>query len=140
MKKHIHTLLALLLLLSPLAQTNANEQFVKEIEETRAIYLKAVNGNKRDLRKAIRHINKLSQKYPKHPLVMVYLGCSLAQRGRDIGERPLNRMRETEEGLRHIDRGHACYDATNFTFWKALRHSCWPPTLSSIYLTRFFIA
>ena len=104
--KHIRILLALVLLASPLAHTNANEQFVKEIEETRAIYLKAVNdNNKRNLRKAIRHINKLSQKYPKHPLVMVYLGCSLAQRGRDIGERPLNRMRETEEGLRHIDRG-----------------------------------
>ena len=84
-------------------QFNA-EQFKKDIEETRDIYLKAVDGKKRDVRKAIRHIQKLDRKYPRHPLVLVYKGGSLSLRGSNIGERPLNRMRETEEGLGYIDR------------------------------------
>ncbi len=86
------------------ADSPEDSQFKKDIEETRTIYLKAVDGNKRDVRKAIKHIQKLNKKYPRNPLALVYKGSSLTLRGSDIGERPLNRMRNTEEGLGHIDR------------------------------------
>ena len=97
-------IIALFLAFTFLSPCYAADTFEKEIEATREIYLKAVDGKKRDVRKAIKHVQKLSRKYPRHPLVMAYKGGSLSLRGMNIGERPLNRMRETEEGLGHIDR------------------------------------
>ncbi len=105
MKRDYQRFFVLLIGLLSVSLTYANEQFIKEIEETRAIYLKSVDGNKRDVRRAIQHIKKLARKYPKHPLVIVYKGASLSQRGGGAGGRPLNRMRDTEEGLGYIDRG-----------------------------------
>lgn len=83
------------------------KQFEADIEKAREIYLKTTGEkiNKRDVRKSIKHMDKLARKYPKHPLAIIYKGVSLAQRGRDIGARPLDRMRETEEGLKYVDRG-----------------------------------
>ncbi|MFC1749033.1 hypothetical protein ACFL2V_09535 [Pseudomonadota bacterium] len=112
--KFVRFLAILVFSLFYLTPTQANqygikdaEKFRADIEQAREVYLKTTgeNINKRDVRKAIKHMDKLSRKYKKHPLVMIYKGCSLAQRGRDIGARPLDRMRETEEGLKHVDRG-----------------------------------
>lgn len=104
--KLLLVLSALTLGLAPLEPTLANPQFVKDMDEIRVIYLNAVNsGHKSDLRKAIRHINKLVRKYPNQPLVIVYQGCILAERGRDVAARPLNRMRNAEEGLQLVDQG-----------------------------------
>lgn len=81
------------------------EQFIKDVEQMRHVYLKAVNGDKRDVRAAVKQSDALARQYPTHPLVIVYKGCALAQRGRDISARPMNRMRDTEQGLNYIDRG-----------------------------------
>ena len=94
------------------------EKFEADIKKARAIYMKTTGDeiNKRDVRKAVKHMDKLSRKYPKHPLVMIYKGSSLAQRGRDIGARPLDRMRETEEGLLHVDRGLKIMERRDINF------------------------
>ncbi len=108
-------MLVLCLAVMPL-HAELDPAFVKEIEQMREIYLKAVNGDKRDVRQAIRQVTALSSRYPDHPLVMVYKGGTLAQRGRDVAERPLNRMRDTEQGLNHIDRGLRLFDAGDYHF------------------------
>ncbi len=94
-------LLATLIILSP---SFAESTFIKEIEVVRAAYLVATDGTERDIRNATQKIRKLENKYPSHPLVLAYKGGALSLRGKDIGKRPLNRMRETEEGLNIIDR------------------------------------
>lgn len=82
----------------------ADDQFVKDMEIAREIYLKATDGNKRAVRKAIKTIRKLERKYKNHPLVLAYKGGALSLRGVNIGKRPLDRMRETEQGLNVLDR------------------------------------
>ncbi len=96
------------------------KEFEADLEEARAVYLDAARdgSDKRKVRTAIKHMKKLANKYPKHPLAMIYKGCSLAQRGRDEGARPLDRMRETEEGMKYIDRGLKIM-ASNKTYFLA---------------------
>jgi len=102
--KSICRLFLLLTAFIYLSPAVAEDQFEKDIEAIREIYLAATDGNKRAVRKAIKSIAKIERKYPNHPLVMSYKGGALSLRGMNIGARPLNRMRETEEGLRVIDR------------------------------------
>ncbi len=97
-------LLLLLLATTSLSPAYAKEVFEKEIETLREVYLVATDGNDRDVRKASKVIRKLEKKYPGHPLILAYKGGTLALRGKEIGKRPLDRMRETEEGLNIIDR------------------------------------
>jgi len=82
----------------------ADDQFAKDMDVARDIYLKATDGNKRAVRKAIKTIHKLERKYKNHPLVLAYKGGALSLRGINIGKRPLDRMRETEQGLNVLDR------------------------------------
>lgn len=83
---------------------SAGDAFTKDMEAFREIYIKASDGDKSAVRKAIRAVRKLEGKYRKHPLVMVYKGGTLTLRGIAAGNRPLDRVRETEEGLNVIDR------------------------------------
>jgi len=96
--------LLLLLTIAYFSPSYADTQFEKDIESAREVYLKATDGNKRAVRKAIKKIHKLERKYRNHPLVLAYKGGALSLRGINIGKRPLDRMRETEEGLNVIDR------------------------------------
>ena len=84
---------------------HSNDAFLKDLETFRSIYLDATDGDKRKVRKAIRAAKKFSNKYKKRPLPRLYYGAALSLRGMDIGLRPLDRMRETEQGLNMIDRG-----------------------------------
>ncbi len=93
-----------LTLLCQLSPIYAETQFAKDLEVTRNIYLQATDGEKRAIRKAIRATAKLEKKYRDHPLALAYKGGALTLRGIDISKRPLDRMRETEEGLNLIDR------------------------------------
>ena len=97
-------LLILLSALTCLTPSFANTQFEKEIEAVREVYLIATDGNERDVRRATKKIRQLESRYPANPLVLAYKGGALALRGKEIGKRPLDRMRETEEGLHIIDR------------------------------------
>lgn len=103
MKLICRTLLLLTIFVN-LSPVVAGDQFLKDIEVVREVYLKATNGDERDLRKAIGEIRKLEIKYQHHPLILAYKGGALSLRGRNIGKRPFDRMRETEEGLHIIDR------------------------------------
>ena len=98
---HIFILLSALTCLTP---SFASTQFKEEIEAVREVYLIATDGNERDIRRATKKIRQLESRYPAHPLVLAYKGGALALRGKEIGKRPLDRMRETEEGLHIIDR------------------------------------
>lgn len=100
----IWRLFALLLALACLAPSYASTQFEIEIEAIREAYLIATDGSARDIRKATKKIRQLEKQYPGNPLVLAYKGGALALRGKEIGKRPLDRMRETEEGLHIIDR------------------------------------
>lgn len=102
--KCIYSTLLLLATLISLSPSFAESTFIKEIEVVREAYLVATDGTERDIRNATQKIRKLESKYPSHPLVLAYKGGSLSLRGKDIGKRPLDRMRETEEGLNIIDR------------------------------------
>ena len=102
--KHLWRLALLLLALISIAPSHADIQFEKDIEATRKVYLVATDGNERDVRKASKVIRQLEKKYPDNPLVLAYKGGALSLRGKEIGKRPLDRMRETEEGLNIIDR------------------------------------
>ena len=82
----------------------AQTQFEKDLEAMRTIYLNATDGEKRAVRKAIRATTKLEHKYRNRPLALAYKGGALALRGINISKRPLDRMRETEEGLNLLDR------------------------------------
>lgn len=98
--QHLVMVLSLWVLSHPVA-ANAFEQDVAAMRE---VYLDATDGDKRTIRQAIIRIRQLDAKYPNNPLVTAYLGGALSLRGMDIGARPLDRMRETEEGLNLIDR------------------------------------
>ncbi len=102
--KTISLSLLLIALLSLATPSIAKDQFLSDLDAAREVYLEATNGEKRKVRKAIRAIKKLESKYPRHPLVLAYKGGALALRGINIGKRPLDRMRETEEGLNILDR------------------------------------
>lgn len=97
---HLAIILSLWVLSHP-AVANAFEQDVASMRE---IYLNATEGDKKTIRQAIIRLRELDAKYPNNPLVMAYLGGALSLRGMDVSARPLNRMRETEEGLNLIDR------------------------------------
>ncbi len=103
MKLFLHVLLlqSTLICLFP---AHAENQFEIDIKAVREIYLEATDGTERDIRKATRKIRQLESKYPGNPLVLAYKGGALSLRGKDIGKRPLDRMRETEEGLNILDR------------------------------------
>lgn len=103
MKSICHTLL-LLSALVYLPLSFAEDQFVKDIEAVRELYLKATDGNTSAVRRTINKIRELESKYNNHPLVLAYEGGALSLRGINIGKRPLDRMRETEEGLMVLDR------------------------------------
>ncbi|VAW87990.1 hypothetical protein MNBD_GAMMA17-1194 [hydrothermal vent metagenome] len=100
----IWRLFLLLLALACLTPSFASTQFEKEIEAVREVYLIATDGNARDIRRAAKKIRQLEKQYPGNPLILAYKGGVLALRGKEIGKRPLDRMRETEEGLHIIDR------------------------------------
>ncbi len=102
--KCLYCILLFLTTLTHLPASFADSTFNKEIEIVREAYLTATDGTERDIRKASQKIRKLENKYPSHPLVLAYKGGALSLRGKDIGKRPLDRMRETEEGLNIIDR------------------------------------
>jgi len=102
--KCLYCILLFLTTLTLLPASFADSAFNKEIEIVREAYLTATDGTERDIRKASQKIRKLEHKYPFHPLVLAYKGGALSLRGKDIGKRPLDRMRETEEGLNIIDR------------------------------------
>jgi len=82
----------------------ADTKFVEDIREAREIYLAATDGNKRAVRKALMQFRKLEKRYPGNPLVLAYKGGSLSLRGISNSARPMNRMRDTEEGLVVIDK------------------------------------
>ncbi len=94
----------LLSALACLSPSYAENQFEIDIKAAREVYLEATDGTERDIRRATKKIRQLESKYPGHPLVLAYKGGALSLRGKDIGKRPLDRMRETEEGLNIIDR------------------------------------
>jgi len=98
---HLFILLSALICLAP---SFASTSFEKDIEAVREVYLIATDGNERDIRRATKKIRHLEKRYPGNPLVLAYKGGALALRGKEIGKRPLDRMRETEEGLHIIDR------------------------------------
>ncbi len=98
------SLLVLFSALACLTPSFASTQFEKEIEAVREVYLAATDGSTRDIRRATKKIRQLEKQYPGNPLVLAYKGGALALRGKEIGKRPLDRMRETEEGLHIIDR------------------------------------
>ena len=102
--KIISRSLLLIICLTVVAPSMASDQFLSDLEATRVVYLAATEGDKKKVRKAIRAAKKLENKYPQHPLVLAYKGGSLALRGMNIGKRPLDRMRETEQGLNILDR------------------------------------
>ncbi len=102
MKPILQTLL--LALLCQLGPAYAQSAFERDLEATRDIYLKATDGEKHAVRKAIRATTKLAHKYRNNPLALAYKGGALALRGINVSKRPLDRMRETEEGLNLIDR------------------------------------
>lgn len=104
MQPHIYPLIILLLALTGAVGAQPSDVFHEDIQFARNIYLEATNGNKRNVRKAIQHMTGLEAKYPNHPLVRAFKGGALALRGLDVAERPLNRLRDTEEGLGVIDR------------------------------------
>lgn len=81
----------------------ADDRLERDIAPFREIYLKATEGDKVSLRLALSMLRDLEGKYPHHPLILTYKGGALSLRGIDIGKRPLDRMRETEEGLNLID-------------------------------------
>jgi len=96
--------IVLFALLFQLTPVYAATPFERDVETMRSIYLKATDGDKRAVRKAIRTTTKLEHKYRGHPLALAYKGGALALRGINIGKRPLDRMRETEEGLNLLDK------------------------------------
>ncbi|NOY74004.1 MAG: hypothetical protein GXP14_16835 [Gammaproteobacteria bacterium] len=102
--KYIYSVLLLFSAFAYFSPVVANDEFVKDIEIAREIYLKATDGNKRAVRRAIKTIHRLERKYKNHPLVLAYKGGALSLRGVNIGKRPLDRMRETEQGLNVLDR------------------------------------
>ena len=110
MNHHPHMRLAwrgIILLLAGLAWlpgAAGDDRFARDIEAMRKVYLQAADGDKRAVRKAIAKIRKLERKYRGHPLVLAYKGGALSLRGIDAYKRPLDRMRETEEGLVIIDK------------------------------------
>ena len=97
-------LIIILVALIGTTSAHANDAFREDITFARNIYLDATDGNKRNVRKAIQHMARLEAKYPNHPLVQAFKGGALSLRGLDVGDRPLNRLRNTEEGLGYIDR------------------------------------
>ncbi len=94
----------LLALFISTASSYASTPSEKEIEAVRDAYLIATDGDERDVRRALKVIRQLDKKYPDNPLILTYRGGALSLRGKGIGKRPLDRMRETEEGLNIIDR------------------------------------
>ncbi|NOY63523.1 MAG: hypothetical protein GXP10_10325 [Gammaproteobacteria bacterium] len=103
MKLKSRTFLLLMTLLY-LPISFAENQFVKDISDFREVYLKATDGNARAVRKAIKGARVLESRHGKSPLVLAYKGGALALRGSNAAKRPLDRMRETEEGLVVLDR------------------------------------
>ncbi len=102
--KQVSRALLLLAALAWLPAGAADDRFAQDIEAVREVYLQAADGDKRAVRKAINKIRKLERKYRGHPLVLAYKGGALSLRGIDAYKRPLDRMRETEEGLVILDR------------------------------------
>lgn len=96
--------LAIALSLWVLSYPTAANVFEQDVASMREVYLNATEGDKKTIRQAIIRLRELDAKYPNNPLVMAYLGGALSLRGMDINKRPLDRMRETEEGLNLIDR------------------------------------
>lgn len=96
--------LAMVLSLWVLSHPAAANAFEQDVASMREIYLNATDGDKKTIRQAIIRIREFDAKYPNNPLVTAYLGGALSLRGMDISARPLDRMRETEEGLNLIDR------------------------------------
>ena len=85
------------------ARDIAAQELADEIGPARAIFLDAVDGNKSAVRTALEAFRSLESRYPNHPLLQAYIGSTLSLRGRDIASRPVDRTRNTEEGLEVID-------------------------------------
>ncbi|HFD92005.1 MAG TPA: hypothetical protein ENJ22_01805 [Gammaproteobacteria bacterium] len=81
-----------------------DDRFARDVAAMREVYLQATDGEKRAVRRAIQASRRLERKYRNHPLALAYKGGALALRGIDAYKRPLDRMRETEEGLVILDR------------------------------------
>ena len=81
----------------------AAQGLVDDIAPARTIFLDAVDGNKSAVRTALKAFRSLEGRYPHHPVLQAYIGSTLSLRGRDIAARPVNRMREADEGLEVID-------------------------------------
>lgn len=86
-----------------IAPNVAAQGLVDDIVPARTIFLEAVDGNKSAVRTALEAFRSLEGRYPHHPLLQAYIGSTLSLRGRDIAARPVNRMREADEGLEVID-------------------------------------
>lgn len=114
MRIFIYRLTVILLMLACFTSANSADVFHEDIKLARDIYLRATDGDKRNIRKAIQHMNKLAAKYSDQPLAQAFKGGALSLRGLDVSERPLNRLRNTEEGLDYIDRALRQIDRVHY--------------------------
>ncbi len=73
-----------------------------ELSEGEVLFVKALQGDKRALRRAQRKFRMAEQKHPDHPLVNAYLGALIALQGRDAS-RAVEKSRLVDQALVKMD-------------------------------------
>lgn len=76
--------------------------FGEEITEARALFLEAVDGGPREVRRALRRFRALRATYPDNPVVQAYLGGCVSLQARDARS-GVNAQRFAEEALQQTD-------------------------------------
>lgn len=91
----------LTLFLSP-AGLAAADDFARDIAAARTLFLQAVDGGKREVRKATRHFRTLRDRYPANTVVQAYLGACTSLQARDAGS-GVNKQRYAEEAIKQVE-------------------------------------
>ncbi len=73
-----------------------------ELNEGEALFIEALQGDKRALRKAQKRFRTAERKHPDHPLVNAYLGALIALQSRDAS-RAVERSRLVDQSLVRLD-------------------------------------
>lgn len=80
--------------------------FDNALTETRAVFLRGVDGDRHAVREACQRFKQLSHHNPGEPVLLAYLGACKTLQGRDAANN-LDKRRLTEDGLRNIDKALA---------------------------------
>lgn len=97
-------LLVVLFLVLPVypVEGAGTDGFEQDIAAARELFLQAVDGGKREVRKATRRFRTLRDRYPDNTVVQAYLGACTSLQARDAGS-GVNKQRYAEEALGQVD-------------------------------------